>query len=510
MVLVISIVSATILVSFWRVLDWVWLRPKKLERCLRQQGLDGNPYRFLYGDTIENSEMIRRARSKPISLSDDIASYVTPFLCQTVKNYGKNSFAWFGPRPRVTLMNPGLIKDVLTKIYDFRKPNTNPLTRVLVTGLVNHEEEKWAKHRRIINPAFHLKKLENMVPAFHQSCSEMISKWEEMVSNEGWCELDVWPCLVNLTSDVISRAAFGSSYEEGKRIFHLIDQLRYLTQQLIQSVYIPGWRFLPTKLNKKLKACDTEIRCSLKGVINKREKAMKAGEVDNDDLLGTLMEANSREIQENGGGTGMSLTDVMDECKIFYFAGQETTSVLLVWTMVLLAHHPIWQSRAREEVLRVFGHNKPDFNGLNRLKIVTMILYEVLRLYPPAVQLIRLVGKETKLGNLVLPAGVEISIPIILIHRDPELWGDDAGEFKPERFAEGVSMATKNQSSFLPFSSGPRICIGQNFAMMEAKIALAMILQHFEFELSSTYTHSPVLVLTAHPQYGANMILRKL
>lgn len=81
-----------------------------------------------------------------------------------------------------------------------------------------------------------------MVPAFHQSCSEMISKWEEMVSNEGWCELDVWPCLVNLTSDVISRAAFGSSYEEGKRIFHLIDQLRYLTQQLIQSVYIPGWR----------------------------------------------------------------------------------------------------------------------------------------------------------------------------------------------------------------------------------------------------------------------------
>lgn len=73
---------------------------------------------------------------------------------------GKNSFAWFGPRPRVTLMNPGLIKDVLTKIYDFRKPNTNPLTRVLVTGLVNHEEEKWAKHRRIINPAFHLKKLE--------------------------------------------------------------------------------------------------------------------------------------------------------------------------------------------------------------------------------------------------------------------------------------------------------------------------------------------------------------
>ncbi|XP_024159576.1 cytochrome P450 72A15 isoform X2 [Rosa chinensis] len=460
-----SLVLVSIILRWaWSVLDWVWLKPKKLERCLREQGLQGNSYKFLYGDVEENSILLKHAKSKPMNLSTchDIAPRLIPLLDQTVKTY----------------------------------------------GLISYEGEKWAKRRRIINPTFHVEKLKQMLPAFHKSCDEMIKEWESLASKDGSsCLLDVWPSLQQLTADVISRTAFGSSYQEGRKMFELLKEQLMLVANAIQSVYIPGWRFLPTKMNKRMKKIDREVKGLLKGIINKRERATGAGEASKHDLLGTLIESKFKDIQGDGK-VRMSIEDVIEECKLFYLAGQETTSVLLVWTMILLGQNQNWQDRARQEVFHVFGSNKPDFDGLSHLKVVTMILYEVLRLYPPVHIISRTTHKKTQLGKFSLPAGVQVDLPTVLIHRDKELWGDDANEFNPERFSEGVSKATKSQLSFIPFGGGPRICIGQNFAMIEAKLALSLILLHFDFELSPSYAHAPSAPMI-RPQYGAPIILQK-
>ncbi|URD74836.1 Secologanin synthase [Musa troglodytarum] len=396
-----------------RTLNWAWWTPRRLERALRAQGLNGTLYRFPNGDLKENMRLAKEARSTPMSLTHDIVPRVLPFLRRAMDEYGKICFTWFGPVPRVTIMDPELVREVLSnKFGHFGKPKGNPLGRLFVRGLVSYEGEKWVKYRRIMNPAFHVERLKRMLPAFCACCSDLMSRWENLVGSEACYELDVWPELQSFTGDVISRTAFGSSYEEGRRIFQLQAEQAELIIQSIQNLYIPGYEFLPTPKNKRLKAVDREIRVLLRGIIKKREQAMKLGKASNDDLLGLLMESNLEHYQEHGNkNAGMTTEDVIEECKLFYFAGQETTSVLLTWTMIVLSMHPSWQVRARQEVLQAFGERKPDFDGLSRLKNVTMILYEVLRLYPPVVVLQRQTYKTMKLGDVIYPPGVMLLMP---------------------------------------------------------------------------------------------------
>ncbi|ESW21355.1 hypothetical protein PHAVU_005G063800 [Phaseolus vulgaris] len=510
---ILILILLLVVIWAWRMVNWLWLTPKRLERLLREQGLEGKPYKFFVGDTKEIEKMKKEGLSKPMDLfSHDIVPRVFSFFHHSINTHGKICFTWFGPIPRVILTDPDLIKDVLNKMNEFGRINMHPQLKFLVPGLVSHEGERWSKHRKIINPAFNLEKLKNMFPPFIKCCDDLISKWEEMLGSDGSSEIDVWPFLHNMASDAISRTAFGSSFEEGRRIFQLLKEQIELTVEIISKVYIPGWRFVPTTKQRRMKAIDKEIKCSLTDIINNRVKALETGEATKMDLLGILLESNQKEIEEQGNNKniGMNNEDVIAECKLFYFAGHETVSSLLVWTMILLSMYPDWQTRARKEILQVFGNRKPDFDGLSHLKIVTMILNEVLRLYPPVLSLARKVRKDVKLGNLSLPSEVQVFLPILLVHHDCEVWGDDAKEFKPERFSEGVLKATNGRVSLFPFGGGPRICIGQNFALLEVKIALSIILQRFSFQLSPTYTHAPTAWLTLQPQYGAHLILHKL
>ncbi|KAL0443654.1 UNVERIFIED_CONTAM: cytochrome [Sesamum latifolium] len=494
-----------------RILNWVWFRPKKLEKLLRKQGLKGNPYRLLLGDMKALISVTKEEQAKSIQLSDHLPPHILPYYHQIIDEYGQNSFIWFGPFPRLNIADPQLMKEILTKPEVFHKPLPDPVGETIAGGLLFLEDEKWLNTEKSSTRLSY-----GEVEVYWQSlsCSNMVEKWESMFSrSERSLEIDVWPHLESLSGDVISRTAFGSSHEEGRRIFELHKEQVKLVLELMKFFFIPGWRFVPTKVNRRMRAISKEIQSLLTGIINQREKEMERGEAVGDDLLSTLMESNLKEIEEHGGkkkNVGMNIEEVINECKLFYFAGSETTSLLLVWTMVMLSKHQEWQVRAREEVLQVFGKNEPTFDGLNRLKVLTMILHEVLRLYPPVPLIARAPTKTLKLGNITLPVGVSLMLLIGLLHHDPEIWGDDVNEFKPERFSEGISSATKGQFSFLPFSAGPRVCVGQQFAIMEAKLALVMILQKFSFELSSSYLHAPFPILTLQPQYGAALILHKL
>ena len=139
-----------------------------------------------------------------------------------------------------------------------------------------------------------------------------------------------------------------------------------------------------------------------------------------------------------------------------------------------------------------------------------MVLHEVLRLYSPLPAVHRRTYKPVELGGVRYPAGVVLALPLLCIHHDRDVWGPDADEFRPERFAEGVARASGDRPAFFPFGGGPRTCIGQNFALLEAKMGLAMILQSFVFELSPAYTHAPVSHGLLQPEHGAQVMLRRL
>ena len=140
-----------------------------------------------------------------------------------------------------------------------------------------------------------------------------------------------------------------------------------------------------------------------------------------------------------------------------------------------------------------------------------MIFNETLRLYPPVPGLVRKVKREVKLGNLILPANLDIFMPCLSLHLDPQIWGDDADEFNPERFSEGIAEATKNNpGAYFPFGIGPRTCVGGNFGLTEARITLSMILQRYNLTLSPTYVHLPLQLLTVRPKHGVQVILQPL
>nr|XP_023876223.1 cytochrome P450 714A2-like [Quercus suber] len=209
---------------------------------------------------------------------------------------------------------------------------------------------------------------------------------------------------------------------------------------------------------------------------------------------------------------GQDETDrfIVDNCKNIYLAGYETTAVSATWTLMLLASNPEWQQRVRTEVLEICADQMPDADMVRKMKTLTMVIHESLRLYPPVPVVSREAFRDMKFGDINVPKGVNVWTLMVSLHQDPDIWGPDANIFNPERFANGVSGACKLPYVYMPFGVGPRICAGQHFAMAELKILLALIVSNFSFSLSPKYRHSPALCLLIEPEHGVNLLIKKL
>jgi len=345
-----------------------------------------------------------------------------------------------------------------------------------------------------------------MTVTMSDCAGSMMSEWKAKMDKAGDVEIDLSTQFEELTADVISHTAFGSSYTEGKKVFLAQRELQFLAFSTVFNVQIPGFRYLPTKKNLQISKLDKEVRTMLMNIIKSRLAAKDTMGYGHD-LLGLMLEACA---PEHGETPLLSMDEIIDECKTFFFAGHDTSSHLLTWTMFLLSTHPEWQEKLREEVMGECGSEVPTGDMLNRLKLVNMFLLETLRLYAPVSLIQRKAGSDLDVGGIKVPEGTVLSIPIAMIHRDKEVWGEDADEFKPMRFEKGVTMAAKHPNALLSFSSGPRSCIGQNFAMIEAKAVIAVILQRFSFTLSPKYVHAPMDVITLRPKFGLPMLLKSI
>ncbi|PRQ39036.1 putative cytochrome P450, EF-Hand 1, calcium-binding protein [Rosa chinensis] len=486
----------------------LWWTPFRIQNLMILQGIKGPPYRLLYGNAKEIINMQKEAMSRPISLSHDIFSRVQPHIHSWTKSYGKNFLQWFGLQPVLVVTEPDLCKEILNnKDGVYPKPTPSVFVKKLFgDSLSMTEGKKWAKLRKLSNLAFHGESLKAMFPEMIASAEAMVERWK---NHEGK-EIDVFEEFRLLTSEVISRTAFGSSYLEGQNIFEMLMKLSVIVFRNLFKIRFPGMsKVFRTSDEIEADKLEKGIRASIMEIVKKREEKVTSREEESfgSDFLGLLLKAH----HDTNDNQRISIDDLVEECKSLYFVGQETTNTLLSWTVFLLAQHPAWQEEARKEVLQLFGKQTPNSDGISKLKTMSMIINETLRLYPPANFLGREVARGVRLGKILVPANIELVIPTLALHHDPQLWGQDVALFKPERFSEGVAKATNdNMASFLPFGMGPRTCVGFNFASNEAKIALSMILQCYSFTLSPGYVHSPFQFLTLRPQYGVQVILHSL
>jgi cytochrome P450 len=400
----------------------------------------------------------------------------------------------------VVVHRPEDVRQVLLeRAEDFRKsPSYEGLKLVLGNGLLTSEGEFWKRQRKFATPAFHHKRLVGFCDTMVRCTSEMLDDWDaELVAAPGQRrpELDLHEAMMALTLRVVGLTLFSTDLSDkagamGPALATMVEHANYIAVSMLLAP--PAW--VPTTRNRRFKRALAIIDELVLGIIAERRRT---GE-DAGDLLSMLMAAT-----DENTGERMSDQELRDEVATLVLAGHETTAQALTWTFKLLSEHPEAQRRVVEEVREVCGDRLPSFEDLKALEYTGRVIDESLRLYPPAWLVERQALVDMEIGEYFIPKGTLIAVAQWTLHRHPDYWDNPEG-FDPDRFTPERS-ASRPRYAYLPFGGGPRQCIGTNFALYEAKLILATILQRYTLDLVPGQDMRPDAAVTLRPRHGMKM-----
>jgi cytochrome P450 len=426
------------------------------------------------GPDLSRLAALRAFRRDPIGLLEQLATYGD---LVRVRVPGRDAFL---------INHPDLVRDVfVTDHRAFHKGPTIQAAKLLLgESLLTSEGEHHRRQRRLIQPMFHHDQIASYADTMVRGATRTVERWRDGQ------ELDVLAEMSTLTLSVVGETLFGTDVDEERSV----TVRRALTDTLgmFNRVYSPLFRLLtrlPSPTMRRLRRVESDLDDVIGAMLAERREGGAAG----DDLLSVLLRARE-------DGVGMTDQQVRDEALTLFLAGHETTSIALTWTWWLLARNPEVEARFHDEVDGLEA--PPTVDDLPRLAFTRAVLDESIRLRPPAWAIGRNAVADHRAGEFVIPSGSVVVASPWLLHHD-ERWWPDADAYRPERWLAGRPEGSRH--AYIPFGGGPRRCIGEPFALLEATLVLATIARRWRFRTVSDEPPGLQPVVTLRPKGGLRM-----
>lgn len=400
-----------------------------------------------------------------------------------------------GPLQIYLLARPELIKRVLQDNYRNYTKHTRPYlatSELIGHGLVTSEGEYWLRQRRIAQPAFHRQRIAGFATSMVAQAEAMLARWS--VRGPGSTALDAAEEMTRLTQAVVGDTLLGADVGpdagEAHRAFTQLSA--GLIERIRKPYLLPLW--LPLRVHRELRGAVATLERVVDRIIARRRAETTPG----NDLLSMLLHARDEET-----GQGMTDLQLRAEALTMYFAGHETTATTLAWAWYLLSQHPDVEAKLHAEVDRVLGGRAPTLADVDSLPLTRQIVDETLRLYPAVWAVSRHVHADDVVDGYLLKKGSLVFVSPWVLHRLPSLW-DEPDAFRPDRFTP-ESNAARHRFAYFPFLGGPRQCIGNAFALMEATLVLATVASRYRLRLAPGAKVVPDPLLTLRIKGGLPM-----